>query len=190
MLPATTDDRRLTYDDLLAMPEDRLRHELIDGVHYVTPSPASPHQVVLGNLYFRMRQHLETHAVGTAYLSPLDVVFTMFDVVEPDLLFISTERERIVTHRNVSGAPDLVVEILSKTTARRDEGVKLELYSRHDVREYWVLDPKAQAIRVYRRRRNKLAVAEELKGADAALASPLLPGMSLPLAKIFEGSGA
>jgi Uma2 family endonuclease len=188
MQPAATPARKLTYDDLLAIPEDGKRHELIDGVHHVTASPVPQHQIILGNLYFLIRQHLDANPVGRAYLSPLDIVFSMFDVVEPDLVYVSSERGQIVTAKHVHGSPDLLVEILSRSTAARDEGIKLELYDRYDVREYWVLDPEQAVIRVYRRPAGRLVLVEELAGSDAALTSLLLPGLTLPLAKIFEVS--
>lgn len=77
---------KLTYDDFLLFPDDGRRHELIDGEHYVTPSPNTRHQAVLGNLHFLIRSWLERHPVGRVFFAPFDVVFTRFDVVEPDLL--------------------------------------------------------------------------------------------------------
>ena len=186
MRTASNSPAKLTYRDFLAFPDDGKRHELIDGVHYVTPSPVSPHQRILGNLFFLVRSHLERHGGGDVYLSPLDVVFTMFDIVEPDLLFISNARTEILTHENIQGSPDLVVEILSPSTRRRDEGVKLALYDRSDVIEYWVVDPVAQLIRIYRRRHARLArIAEMTRDRDDVLTTSLLPGMRLPLAKVF-----
>ena len=91
MNPATS-RAKLTYDDFLLFPDDGQRHELIDGEHYVTPSPNTKHQQVSGNLYFLMRRWLETHPVGQIFFAPFDVVFTRFDVVEPDLLYLSNAR--------------------------------------------------------------------------------------------------
>jgi Uma2 family endonuclease len=188
MLMPTTQARsgKLTYRDFLKFPDDGKRHELIDGVHYVTPSPASGHQRVVGNLYFLIRLHLEQHGGGEVFLSPFDVLFTMSDIVVPDLLFVSDARKHVVTEQHVEGAPDLVVEVRSPSTRRRDESAKLKLYDRSDVTEYWVIDPVAALVRVYRRRKGRLSLAEELTSeAVTALASPLLPGCSLPLARIF-----
>lgn len=178
--------RKLTYRDYLKFPDDGQRHELIDGVQYVTPTPVSPHQVILGNLFFEIRRHLESHPGGRVFLSPLAVVLSMFDIVEPDLLFISERRMSILTDKWIHGAPDLVVEIGSKSTRRRDEGVKLKLYDRYDVLEYWVVDPNAEVVRVYRQRDKRLRRVEELSRVhEECLTSPLLPGMSLPLGRIF-----
>lgn len=178
---------KLTYRDYLKFPEDRKRHELIDGERYVTPPPNSFHQEILGNLYFLIRQHLEAHHVGRVYLSPFAVVLSMFDVVEPDLLYISNERRAILTPRSAHGAPDLVVEIGSPSTRRRDEGVKLRLYDRFDVIEYWVIDPIAESIRVYRRSRGHLILRDERFRSKAdALETPVIPALSIPVDRVFQ----
>ena len=174
---------KLTYDDFLLLPDDGQRHELIDGEHYVTPSPVPRHQVVAGNLYYLIRHHLETHPAGHVYFAPLDVVFSNYDVVEPDLLFVSNARGNVVTQQHVRGAPDLVIEILSPGTRRRDETLKRDLYQRFDVSEYWVVDPVADIVHVYR----GLAAREKLSAAaDDHLTSPLLPGLSLALVDVFR----
>src|SRR6185503_4736947 len=85
---------KLTYDDFLLFPDDGQRHELIDGEHYVTPSPSRVHQRIVGNLHFALRSYLEAHPIGEIFLAPFDVVFSDFDVVEPDLLYVSNERRR------------------------------------------------------------------------------------------------
>jgi len=83
---------KLTYDDFLLFPDDGHRHELIDGEHYVTPSPNMRHQAISGNLHIMIRSWLEQHPVGRIFYAPFDVVFTIFDVVEPDLLYLSHAR--------------------------------------------------------------------------------------------------
>jgi Uma2 family endonuclease len=186
MLPEARSATKLTYRDFVRFPDDGMRHELIDGVHYVTASPFTPHQRVLANLHYLVRHHLETHGGGQAFFAPFDVIFSMLDIVEPDLLFISDARKEILTRRNVRGAPDLVVEILSESTRRRDEGVKLRLYERSTVLEYWVIDPDAEWIRVYRRTGEVLALVDELRRPHSTvLKTPLIPGLDLALDRIF-----
>ena len=134
---------KLTSDDFLLFPEDGKRHELIDGEHYVSASPATKHQRIAGNLYWLIRSHLEVHAVGTVMLSPFDVVLSFFDVVVPDLLYFTSARfKKIVGEKNAQGAPELVVKIGSPSTRDRDETIKRRLYERCGVSEYWVVDPK------------------------------------------------
>jgi len=118
---------KLTYDDFLLLPDDGQRHELIDGEHYVTPSPNTKHQRVSGNLHFLIRAWLERHPIGEVFYAPFDVVFTRFDVVEPDLLYLSHARAKAaLTAAHVAGVPELVIEIGSPSRAsgtRRSSGV-------------------------------------------------------------------
>jgi len=111
---------KLTHDDFLLFPDDGRRHELIDGEHYVTPSPVTRHQRIVGNLFFALRIHLETHPVGEVIGFPLDVILSKHDVVEPDLLYVAKERRDSIFKDWARGAPDLVVEIGSPSTRRRD----------------------------------------------------------------------
>jgi Uma2 family endonuclease len=182
---------KLTYDDFLLFPDDGQRHELIDGEHYVTPSPNHKHQLVLGNLHYLIRRWLEDSRVGRIYLSPLDVVFTRHDVVEPDLLFLTHERARkILTAANVQGTPDLLIEIGSPSTRKRDETIKKRLYEREGVSEYWVVDPELDVIRVYTRDGERFGRARELSlEADDTLTTPLFPGLDLRLADVFQEPG-
>src|SRR6185295_8477581 len=143
--------RKLTYDDYARLPADRRRHEVIDGEHYVTPAPFTPHQRLVVKLVLRLAGFVEEHGLGEVLTAPHDVVLSIHDIVQPDLLFISNERAGILTEKNTQGAPDLVVEILSESTRRLDEEIKLDLYDRHGVLEYWMVNPLRKAIRVYRR---------------------------------------
>ena len=179
---------KLTYDDFLLFPDDGQRHELIDGEHYVTPSPNTAHQVIVGNLYFALRSYLETNQTGQLFTAPFDVVFSDFDVVEPDLLFITAGRRRdILTKQNVRGAPDLVIEVGSPGTRRRDETIKRRLYERDGVAEYWVVDPELEVMRVYGRADGGYGRPRELsREAGDVLESPLFPNLSLPLDVIFR----
>jgi Uma2 family endonuclease len=179
---------KLTYDDFLLFPDDGKRHELIDGEHYVTPSPASKHQRIVWNLNGLLYNYLQEHPVGKAFSAPLDVVFSQFDVVEPDLLFVSAERAgKVLTEKNIQGAPDLVVEIGCSATRKRDETTKRRLYERFGVAEYWIIDPEIDTIKVYRRISDRYErVAELALEARDTLTTPLLRGLTLPLSKIFE----
>jgi Uma2 family endonuclease len=179
---------KLTYDDFVLFPDDGKRHELIDGEHYVTPSPNNKHQRVSFNLTMLIGGWLETHPIGRLYYAPFDVVFSRFDVVEPDLLYMSTERAaEVLTAANVQGAPELVIEIGSPATHTRDETIKRTLYERAGVQEYWIVDPDIDVVRIYRRAGKRFApsVARSRESGDV-LTTPLLPGLELPLARIFR----
>jgi Uma2 family endonuclease len=179
---------KLTYDDFVLFPDDGKRHELIDGAHYVTPSPNTRHQEISGRIHYLIADWLEDHPVGRLFYAPFDVVFTMFDVVEPDLLYMSHGRARqVLTEKHVTGPPEIVVEIASKGTRRRDETIKRRLYERSGVSEYWVVDPTVESIRVYRRSGARFAKPVELSRAlGDVLRTDLLPGLDLPLASVFR----
>jgi len=179
---------KLTYDDFVHFPDDGKRHELINGEHYVTPSPNTRHQRILGNIHFLIRAWLEAHPTGQLFFAPLDVVLSDIDVVEPDLLYLSNERAaQVLTPLHAKGVPELVVEIASKGTRKRDETIKRRLYERAGVSEYWIVDPEIDVIRVYRREGEGFGRPLELsREASDVLVTPLLPGLELPLARVFR----
>jgi Uma2 family endonuclease len=179
---------KLTYDDFVLFPDDGQRHELIDGEHYVTPTPVLKHQRIVGNVFFLIRSHLEMHRLGEVFGAPLDVIFSKFDVVEPDVLYVSSERAKEIFGQWVHGAPDLVVEVGSPSTRKRDETIKRRLYERWGVPEYWVVDPELDVVRVYRREGDRFERPLELSlEANDVLTTPLLPGLEMPLAQVFKG---
>jgi len=179
---------KLTYDDYVHFPEDGKRHELIDGEHFVTPTPNRKHQAVSSNLLGMIWSHLQQHPVGRVFSAPFDVILSNFDVVEPDLLYISRQRlAEIETSPWVKGAPNLVVEIGSPATRKRDATVKRRLYERFGVEEYWVVDPELETIDVYRSVEGRYERTSQLTLEQAdVLTTPLLAGLELPLVKIFE----
>ena len=179
---------KLTYDDFLLFPDDGKRHELIDGEHHGTPSPNVRHQEILGRLHLLIGTWLRDHRTGKIFVAPLDVLFSRFDVVEPDLLYVSNERApEVLSVQHVTGAPDLVIEIASPGTRNRDETIKRRLYERSGVAEYWVVDPDIDVIRIYRRSGDRFERPVELsREADDGLTTALLPGLEIPLARVFE----
>ncbi|HKI05648.1 MAG TPA: Uma2 family endonuclease [Thermoanaerobaculia bacterium] len=179
--------RKLTYDDYARIPDDGKRHEIIDGELYVTPSPFRPHQGFSIELGSRLHLFVKSRRLGRVYAAAFDVILSEHDIVQPDLMFISNERAGIVTETNIQGAPDLVVEILSESTRRRDEGIKLHLYERSGVLEYWMFNTSRRTTRVYRQTPEGLRLVAELSAeAGDVLTTPLLPGLELPLSELFE----
>jgi Uma2 family endonuclease len=186
--PLTHPAVKLTYDDFVHFPDDGQRHELIDGEHYVTPSPNLQHQRILGNLYTVIRAHLKAQPIGEVFFAPLDVVISDIDVVEPDLLYVSRERAaEVLIPQHVRGVPNLVVEIASKSTRRRDETIKRALYERAGVSEYWVVDPEIDVVRVYRLVGEAFERPVELRrDAGDTLTTVLMPGLQIPLDDVFS----
>lgn len=199
---------KLTYDDYLRMPADGLRHELIGGVHFVAASPNLRHQRISANLFWMLRSYLETHPLGEVLYAPLDVVLSDFDVVAPDLFYLSRERASYLRETHLKGAPDLIVEILSPSTGARDRTLKHALYERTGVDEYWLIDPSRDCVEVYRRvhagghsvgyvaahageavrePRAAVYVLARVLSREAAdvLTTSLLPGAEFPLSAMF-----
>jgi Uma2 family endonuclease len=178
-------DTRLTYDDFCLLPDDGKRREIIEGELFVTPSPQTPHQRAVICLSAHLWQFVHSHKLGEVFGAPFDVVFSNLDVVEPDLLYISNARAHVLTNKNVQGAPDLVVEVLSESTARVDRSIKLKLYGKFGVQEYWIIDPEGPSAEIYRRGDEGLDFVAKLSATDA-LTSPMFPGFSLPLPRLTE----
>lgn len=146
-MPAT----KVTWRDVLEMPEDGNRYEAVGGELYVSPPPKNRHQWISSNLFAALHDLLARPGHGRVFSAPIGVEFPDTDEgVQPDILFVSTERLRIVTEDWIRGAPDLVVEILSSSTARRDRTVKRYLYERQGVLEYWIVDPDAKQVEAWR----------------------------------------
>jgi Uma2 family endonuclease len=185
-MPSHLSTPKLTYQDLLRLPEDLFRHELIEGEHYLSPAPAPKHQRVVVHLARILSSFVLAEGLGEILVAPVDVVFSEFDVVEPDLLFISAERASRVQERYIAGAPDLVVEVLSPSTRGLDRLKKRRLYEENGVREYWIFDPAQEAAEVYRIDGRRFSRALPLSSAAGdLLASPLLPGLYISLEEVF-----
>ncbi len=178
---------QLTYEDYLLFPDDGKRHEIIDGDHYVTPAPKTKHQKVSLNLTVALGSFVKQRGLGLVLAAPSDVILSDENVVQPDLLFVSTARATIVTEDNIRGAPDLVVEIISETTRKKDEVTKRKLYERFGVQEYWVVDPELETIKIFRRAQQGYGRAVELnREANDILTTELLAGFDLAPTEIFE----
>ncbi len=177
---------KFTYEDYLLFPEDGRRHELIDGEHFMTPAPSTRHQRIVGKLFRFLADYAARTKAGEMFVAPTDVVLSGSDVVEPDLLFISTARASIITEKNIQGPPDFVIEILSGTSRKVDETIKRKLYERYGVLEYWIVDPELETVDIHRLADRKYVRAAELSlEAGHAIETPLLPGLTLKLFDIF-----
>ena len=171
---------KLTYEDYAAIPDDGRRHEIIDGEHYVNPAPNMQHQRIVKRLVKALLP-FEERGLGEVFFAPSDVVLSMNDIVQPDVLFIRAERAHIVTIPNVKGAPDLAIEVLSEFNRRQDERVKFQQYERLGVTEYWIVDPENAAVRVFRRSADRFVRIE----TGEILTTPILPDFALPIRALF-----
>lgn len=174
---------KFTVKDYLTTPEDK-RYQLLDGELVLAAAPVLKHQRILGELFAILRMFVISHRLGEVFIAPCDVFLSEYDVVQPDILFVSNGRSGIITEANLQGAPDLVVEILSPSTAQYDLGYKQTLYSRHGVREYWQVDPDAETVAVLTESDSGLVLAATYQRGQE-LRSPLLEGLVIDLEQVF-----
>jgi len=178
----------LTIADWDAMPYgDGNRYEIIEGELFVSCSPGLTHQIVSDNLVFLIRSFLKTNPIGTVVSTP-GLILSNFSGVIPDLVFFSREqRDTIVIDDRLHGSPALVIEILSpgSTNIRRDRVAKLQLYAKHGVPEYWIIDPRSMTLERYVVQGSSLILLETLRYEDS-LSTTALPGFSCQMSEIFS----
>jgi Uma2 family endonuclease len=174
---------KFTVNDYMTTPPDK-RYQLLDGELILAPAPAMYHQTLILRLASVLHRFVAENDLGRVWFAPCDVVLSNYDVAQPDILFVSHARSSIVTEANLQGAPDLVVEVLSPATAQYDRGYKRALYGRHGVREYWLVDPDAEAVEVLTGSEQGLVLFATYR-RDDQLTSPLLAGLALAVEEIF-----
>ena len=175
---------KLTYEDYVLFPNDGKRHEIIEGEHIMEPSPMTRHQVVSRNLEWLIEAHIRQTGVGHVFDAPFDVVLSDTNIVQPDLVYVSKEHSEIITEKNICGTPDLVVEILSKSTTATDRILKRDLYAQFGVREYWIVDPDAETVEVYVWSPDRYRKKKVLRREDR-LTTKVIPGLVIALEEVF-----
>src|SRR3989475_9769591 len=168
----------LTYEDYCALPDDGLRYEIVDGMLFAEPSPRRAHQEAVGNLFAILHGYVRAHDLGKVYVAPFDVILDPRTTVVPDLVFVVRDHLDIVAERGVEAAPDLLVEVLSPGTARRDRVRKLNAYARHGVRHYWLVDPEAKTVEAFELVEGAYRLAAAVAGGDK-VPTGALPRLSL-----------
>jgi Uma2 family endonuclease len=177
----------LVLADLDAMPDDSNRYELIEGELFVSRAPSLIHQSISGNLFVGIKNFLLQNPIGEVWATP-GIGFNDFNGVIPDLVFVSHERrDEIASGDRITGAPDLVIEIVSPgaENERRDRVAKRQLYGKYGVKEYWVVYPERHAIEIYLLHGQTLKLQATLEEQDE-LTSSVLPGFSCQVASIFR----
>jgi Uma2 family endonuclease len=169
--------RRRDYYTLPPEP----RCELIFGRFYLSPSPLVPHQIVVGVL-FLILDRLARATGGLALLAPTDVPFADHSVVQPDVLYISAAN-RAIAGDQLAGIPDLLVEVLSPGTVRRDRGEKLALYAQSSAREYWIVDYAERQVEFLVNQGGHFVMALP---TGSLYRSPVLPEIQLDLAELWK----
>jgi Uma2 family endonuclease len=164
--------REWTYAEFARLPDDGNRYEVIAGELYVTPSPSPVHTRIAFNLASLLEAFVARHDLGWVTPAPVDVLLGESDYLQPDVVFVRRERGAEITDRGIEVPPDLVVEVLSPSTAFRDRGLKRERYAEFGVPEYWIIDPGAGRLEVYR-------LAED-PGRPAVVATDTLDWQPVP----------
>jgi len=172
---------KLGYREYCCFPDDGRRHEIIDGDHYVNPAPSTYHQTVSRRLQHQLYTQIELTGRGVVYDAPCDVQLTDHDIVQPDLVVVLTSRMQMITPTKIKGVPDLIVEILSPSTASNDATLKKQLYERVGVAEYWIVDPDNHTV-------EQLVLADgryERRPAADAIPLSILEGVAVRLADVW-----
>ena len=175
---------RVSYADLERAPEDGRRYELYDGEVLVVPSPLLRHQDAAANIFELLHSHARRYG-GKALIAPIDIVFSEFDVMQPDVVFFRDSRRHLLRRDEaIRAAPDLVVEVLSPSTERNDRGRKMQAYARFGVPEYWIVDPYEKAVEVHQLSEGRFWLEQKAEAGDA-VRSPTLSELEFPAASIF-----
>jgi Uma2 family endonuclease len=180
-----------TYQDYLRIPrgaDDGRRFEVIRGVLYVTATPTFPHQYAVGEIFSFLRDFARPRDLGLALVAPFNIRLPerIADPLAPDVMFFRKGNEPRDEGSDFQGVPDLVVEVLSPSTRRRDRTVKLDAYRDAGVAEYWIADPRARTVQVYGLNDTRTSYVELGRyeiGEEAV--SSLLPGLRVPVSEIF-----
>lgn len=180
---AIQDAVKLTYQDYLQYPDDGKHHEIIDGEHYMTAAPFFSHQYYLKKIVHQMENYLNKTNQGIVLFAPLDVILSDYDVVQPDILYVSKDNYPVIKEKGVFGTPDLVVEILSASTEQRDKKLKMDLYARYGIPGYWIVDPNEKLVFQYIFKENRYF---RNSVCDKKLTSVVIPGLTLDLEKVFS----
>lgn len=174
----------LTYADYAALPADGRRYEIHDGELSVTPAPSPQHQIVSANLFRALDAHAKARNLGLVLYAPLDVVLSDTSVVQPDLLYVAPDRSAAISTRGIEGPPTLVIEILSPSTTQIDRQAKMQLYARHGVPWYWIVDPERRAVEVYGLEGDGYDLRARGSGEETLQAAPFME-LRLPLASLW-----
>jgi Uma2 family endonuclease len=179
---------KLSFEQFRQLPSDGKRYELVNGEVHVTPAPATRHQAVLQNLSGKLWPYVIQNMLGEVWAAPLDVRLSADTALQPDLIFISNARSGIIQENWIAGSPDLVVEVLSPSTAAHDRATKLPIYADAKVPEVWLIDPYAKTVEVLQLQGKKYLVEAALAD-DQILTSNLFPGWQLSLPELFDFRG-
>ena len=174
----------LTYRDYATLPNDGRRYEIHAGELSVTPAPKPKHQDILGALFVALRAYVVERGLGKVLLAPLDVILDDTSVVQPDIVYVATDRLGRISERGIEGAPTLAIEILSPSTRTIDRHTKMQLYARHGIPWYWLVDPDGRTVEIFALEAETYALRTRAD-ADQPLRADLFPDLTIPLGSLW-----
>ncbi|MFC5404610.1 Uma2 family endonuclease [Cohnella soli] len=180
--PERVREQPMTYDAYAQMPDDGNRYEIFDGVLELMSGPSIPHQVINTKLLLLITQSCDSDYI--VLVAPLDVILSQTNVLQPDLIMVHRNRMDIITKRGIEGPPDLIVEVLSPSSHKRDKVRKMQIYARHDVPEYWVIDPAARTLEQYALADGRYTLGNVFED-DERIDSDKLPCVSFVINELF-----
>lgn len=184
MAYSTQKDNKYTYQDYLQTPEGE-RYQLVEGFLIKEPAPATYHQRLSGKIEFILRKFVTENRLGEVFYAPCDVHLDDKTVLQPDIMFISKDRENIITEMNIKGAPDLTIEIVSPFSAYVDLVKKKKIYAKFKVKEYWIIYPEEKTAEIYTLKGSFFNLHKTFTEKDVLL-SPLLKNLKINLSQIFN----
>ena len=174
---------KYTYKEYCKLPEGA-PYQLIKGNLIMTPAPTIYHQKIIGRIHLSLAQYVAANQLGEVILSPVDVYFSDTETYQPDIIFVSTNQISIIEEEKVSGAPDLVIEVLSPSTAYYDLRHKMKIYEEFGVEEYWVVDPMEQSVDLFHGKKRAFKLIKKYTQSEV-LMSPLIQGFAMKLGDVF-----
>jgi Uma2 family endonuclease len=175
---------QITYDEYCLIWDSEKQYELLNGRLHMVPAPRPYHQRILRKIGFILQKFVNENDLGEVFFAPTDVVLSPTEVVQPDIFLIAKDHMDIITEENISGSPDLIIEILSQLGRDRDRIIKRKMYAQHGVKEYWIVDPDEKTVEL-------LVLGDEgyrakgIYSQQESLESDLLPGLTIDLKEIF-----
>lgn len=173
-----------TYDDYARLPDDGCQYQVIEGVLYVSPSPSEAHQNSNGWFTVYIKLEIQGKGLGRVYAAPFDVELDPRNVLQPDIVVVLKENRGVITSSHIVGAPDLVIEIASPSTANFDRRKKLDAYARAGVPEYWIADPYAKTIEILKLHQGEYVSIGVLSGQQT-IPEGVLPALDVAVERFF-----
>lgn len=174
---------KFSYREYQYFPNDGMRHEIIDGDHFMSPAPSTKHQTVSRRLQFQIYSQIELTGKGQVFNAPTDVELATHDIVQPDLIVVMRPNFRMIGSKRIRGVPDLAIEILSESNPQHDRVLKLEMYQRVGLAEYWIVDPEEEFVDAYVLKEGILVLVGTFRDA---IESQTIPGTIVNLAEVWN----